>query len=325
MALADQIANLQSAEASERQAISTAATRIDQGFAALQAQITAVGADSPALQTIIDNIQADTVAISSIALQSVPPLPIPPPSTLESIAVSTPTIPSGGTFTGTVTLTQPAPANGIIVTLEASDPSITLNPGSVTIPEGDSSGAFSGTASEPENQITAMLTASYGGVTQNVAVTIRAAAEMILPESITLSPEELVGGGVLSGVIALSDFVVGDTTVELTSSDPSVPVVNVDFLDKTKQASFTVTTLDVSSDTTVTLTATLNGTSVTAEVTVLIPATVPVETPEPFTPDSPAPFETTEPTPGPLPTEQVPVPTTEPNPGTAKVPISKNG
>jgi hypothetical protein len=150
MALADQITNLQQAEASERQAISTAASRIDAGFATLIAELAAGGVDSSAINDIISNMQQDTAAIASIALQSAPPLPITPAAVLNSILVSSATLPGNSEFTGTVELSAPAPEGGFTVALSSSDPSVVLDPLVVTIAEGDESGPFTGTAETVE-------------------------------------------------------------------------------------------------------------------------------------------------------------------------------
>src|SRR5262249_32243362 len=71
-----------------------------------------------------------------------PPGSPPPPPSLSSLTLSSSTVPSGGTVTGTLRLTSPAPAGGAVVTLQGSMEGQVIVPQSVTIPAGSISATF---------------------------------------------------------------------------------------------------------------------------------------------------------------------------------------
>lgn len=72
-----------------------------------------------------------------------------PPASLSSLTLSQASVPSGGTVTGTLKLTSPAPAGGAVVTLQGSMEGEVIVPQSVTIPAGSISGTFT-TSPAPE-------------------------------------------------------------------------------------------------------------------------------------------------------------------------------
>jgi hypothetical protein len=69
----------------------------------------------------------------------------PPPPSLSSLTLSSSTVLSGGTVTGTLRLTSPAPAGGAVVTLQGSMEGQVIVPQSVTIPAGSISATFTTT------------------------------------------------------------------------------------------------------------------------------------------------------------------------------------
>ena len=71
-----------------------------------------------------------------------PPGSPPPPPSLSSLTLSSSTVPSGGTVTGTLRLTSPAPAGGAVVRLQGSMEGQVIVPQSVTIPAGSISATF---------------------------------------------------------------------------------------------------------------------------------------------------------------------------------------
>ena len=68
-----------------------------------------------------------------------------PPASLSSLTLSQSSVPAGGTVTGTVRLTSPAPAGGAVVTLQGSMEGQVIVPPSVTVPAGSISANFSTT------------------------------------------------------------------------------------------------------------------------------------------------------------------------------------
>lgn len=63
-----------------------------------------------------------------------------------------------------VMLSHPAPAGGVTVTLTTGAPSLVGLPGSVFIPEGGSSRAFTFTTSNVQNNVVVAIFGSFNGV-----------------------------------------------------------------------------------------------------------------------------------------------------------------
>ena len=74
-----------------------------------------------------------------------PPGSPPPPPSLSSLTLSSSTVLSGSTVTGTLRLTSPAPAGGAVVRLQGSMEGQVIVPQSVTIPAGSISATFTTT------------------------------------------------------------------------------------------------------------------------------------------------------------------------------------
>ena len=77
------------------------------------------------------------------------------------------------TATATVTLTASAPTGGAVVTLSSSAPTIASVPASVVVPAGATSASFTVTTAKVAKNAFATFSASYGGVTKSVSVTIK--------------------------------------------------------------------------------------------------------------------------------------------------------
>jgi uncharacterized repeat protein (TIGR03803 family) len=67
---------------------------------------------------------------------------------IASFAFSPNPVPPGGSTTGTVTLSAPAPAGGLIVDLSNTNAALVTVPASVTVPAGATQATFAGTASQ---------------------------------------------------------------------------------------------------------------------------------------------------------------------------------
>jgi hypothetical protein len=86
-----------------------------------------------------------------------------------------PRVKSGDTFRGTVTTIGAAPSGGIVVFLALNCPAEYLSvPGTVSIPEGESSAEFEGSAGTVKSEVTGQVTAQYKG-------TVLAASTIISP------------------------------------------------------------------------------------------------------------------------------------------------
>jgi uncharacterized repeat protein (TIGR03803 family) len=93
------------------------------------------------------------------------------PPTLTALKLSPATVGPGGSSTGTVTLSGPAPVGGLIVSISSSSTKVTA-PAKVTIAAGQTSASFSvkTTKTTPAGSVT--LTATQAGVSQAATLTV---------------------------------------------------------------------------------------------------------------------------------------------------------
>ena len=89
---------------------------------------------------------------------------------LETVFLSNSVSVAGTQVQGTVTLTAPAPAGGLAVSLASSSPAASL-PGSVVVPPGRTTATFP-IEIGPRQPLTATITASLAGVTRTASLTI---------------------------------------------------------------------------------------------------------------------------------------------------------
>jgi DNA-binding beta-propeller fold protein YncE len=105
--------------------------------------------------------------LGGLALQANPPI-VPNSYTLNPLT----TIGAGVTTTATVTLNQPAPAGGAVLTLSVSDPKAAKVPSTVTVPAGQSSVSFAVQGSGVSTATTVTLTAAYNGGAASATLTV---------------------------------------------------------------------------------------------------------------------------------------------------------
>jgi hypothetical protein len=108
---------------------------------------------------------------------------------LSALTINPSTVTTGQASTATVTLTNPAPPGGIVVTLSSSKGSVASVPTNVSIAAGNS-GASAAITTGPVTTSTAVtLSAVYSGVTKTA--------------NITVNPVPVLAGPALSGIAAL--------------------------------------------------------------------------------------------------------------------------
>jgi len=155
-----------------------------------------------------------------------PPGSPPPPPSLSSLTLSSSTVPSGGTVTGTLRLTSPAPAGGAIVRLQGSMEGQVIVPQSVTIPAGSISGTFTTTAA-PETAFPrwVFIQGSYGtsGGLQARILEIDPAPGPATVLAIGPASQDVIGGNSGRASVALViPAPVGGGVVSLTTDNPSI-------------------------------------------------------------------------------------------------------
>jgi hypothetical protein len=149
-----------------------------------------------------------------------------PPPSLSSLKLSQAAVPSGGTVTGTVTLTSPAPAGGAVIPLQGSLSGQVMTPASVTVPAGSTTATFN---TSPAPQVNAsqwvFISGIYGQSNGQQARILRIDPS---PGPATLwamgpASQDLIGGHSGQASVGLvMPAPAGGGVVNLTTDNPSV-------------------------------------------------------------------------------------------------------
>jgi hypothetical protein len=91
---------------------------------------------------------------------------------LASLALNPATVKGGTSSRGTVTLSGPAPAGGVVVTLASGTAAMAQVPRTLTIPAGAESRTFTVKTKHVSANSTVIISASYAGVLRKAAVTV---------------------------------------------------------------------------------------------------------------------------------------------------------
>lgn len=189
------------------------------------------------------------------------------PASLSGLSLSPNRLVGGVGTTGTVKLTGPAPAGGIVVALKTNK-SVCHLPASVLVPAGASSTTFAVTTDPVAIVTTVGVTATYKSGS-------RQASMQLLPllKSVNCKPNVIIGGKTAVGTITLNDVApAGGVDVSVSSSDGALIVpASVHVAAGTNGAAFNATSVSVSAAALVTVTASLAGASAVTNVTVKPP------------------------------------------------------
>ena len=155
-----------------------------------------------------------------------PPGSFPPPPSLSSLTLSSSTVLSGSTVTGTLRLTSPAPGGGAVVRLQGSMEGQVIVPQSVTIPAGSISATFT-TTPAPETPFPrwVFIQGSYGtsGGLQARILEIDPAPGPATVLAIGPASQDLIGGNSGRASVALViPAPAGGGVVSLTTDNPSI-------------------------------------------------------------------------------------------------------
>lgn len=176
-----------------------------------------------------------------------------------------------------VTLSSPAPAGGITVTLTSSNPAV-VNPlasisisgnKAMSIPAGSiSSSPFQVATSVVASTTTVNLTASALGMTSVVTITVKPATVM----AVSLGQTSVTGGSnAISNVVWLDGPApAGGVTITLSSSDPAAqPPSTVQVAEGSSSSNtFIIKTTQVATTTVATISAALNGVTKSENLTI---------------------------------------------------------
>ena len=177
---------------------------------------------------------------------------------LASFSVSPNSTIGGATAHGTVTLTGPAYAGGVVVSLSSSNSSAAVVPSNVTVPAGATKATFNVSTMPVASATPVTITANSGGSIKSTTLTVTAP----VLSSLSLAPSTVVGGAGSTGTVKLTGATPsGGISVSLRSSNPSVATVSssVTVASGASSATFNIDTTSVSSSTSVTMTANLSA------------------------------------------------------------------
>lgn len=190
---------------------------------------------------------------------------------VTSVALSPTSAQGGNTVTGTVTISEPAPVGGTIVSLSSNNAAATVG-SSVTVPANATSVNFNVTTSVVGSDTPFTITATLNGLPATANGTVIAGAPPTL-STLTLSKASVVSASSdsVSGTVTLSGPAAADTPVSLSSSVTTAATVpaTVTVLAGNSTANFAITPVAVTSTKSTVITATLNAVSKTATLTVL--------------------------------------------------------
>lgn len=175
---------------------------------------------------------------------------------------------SGGSVTGTVTLSAAAPAGGLAVTLSSGHATVAV-PASVTVPAGQTSATFTATATIVSADTNVIVSATHAAVTKTAGLLVQTARL----QRATLIPRRIGGGGAIKGTVSLTAPAPSQFVVTLTSADSSLVTVpqSVTVQARATSATFEVKTQPVTAEKLVAVTAEAAGVTKTAAVVLTPP------------------------------------------------------
>jgi len=179
------------------------------------------------------------------------------------------TIEGSTTATGHVFIFDPAPAGGAVVTLSSSKPGLAKVPARVTVPAGENLATFPVTTMQVPKQTTVTISGTFpAGFTQSAPLTLLPSP---VPAAVTLNPDTVQGGRPSIGTVTLSRAAKPPgVVVALASDNPTVATVpaSIRIPAGATSGNFTVTTLAPPLDAVANISASLNGLTQTATLTV---------------------------------------------------------
>ncbi len=244
----------------------------------------ATSADFPITTTAVTASVTDAIMASySGGSQNATLTVTPPPAVITpiSLTVSPASVGGGAPSVGTVTLSGPAPAGGLSVTLTSSAPAAATVPTTAPIPQGAVSATFPIKTVAVTTTVPVTLSAALNGGMQTAVLTVEAPTL----QRITLTPTTVLGGAGASLALTLTyPAPAGGATITLTSDNPAAALPAMVLIPEGQMAAtVAITTSAVAVTTDVNLTASYNSVTKKSILTVqaalleglsLAPATV---------------------------------------------------
>jgi hypothetical protein len=195
---------------------------------------------------------------------------------LSSVSLSPATVQGGATASATVTLTAPAPSGGAVVAFSSSNTAAVTVPATMTVPAGVNSRVVPTfvSTSPVTSTTTSVVSATYNGVTRTATMTVTPPPPPQpggALDSLSLSPATVQTGTVRTSATLFFTALTptGGATVSLVSSNTSIATVpaTVTVPANSSTGAFEVT-INPSAAGTATISATYNGVTRSALLTV---------------------------------------------------------
>lgn len=183
---------------------------------------------------------------------------------LSSFTIAPTTISAGEKATGTVTISSPAPAGGVVVKLKSSDSKAVTIPNQVIVPAGASVGSFEILAKTTALDSTVTITASRGPKDLTKTVLVKG-----VTFTLAIDPTSVIGGvGNATGTLTISSPApLGGVTFNLSSSIVNAKVPATVTVPKgATSVTFAITTTSVSSTKVAHISAKLGATTQKADL-----------------------------------------------------------
>jgi hypothetical protein len=176
-------------------------------------------------------------------------------------------VPGGSPAIGTVTLSAAAPSGGLVVALSSGNTSLVTVPASITVPAGQTSANFTANTQPVTQTTSVVISASSGGTTVTTTMFLVVSTAVA---SVTLNPSTVVGPASSTGTVTLRSAATGDAVVELASSNTTLATVPFSVVVPSGQTSttFTVNAAQVTSASTVVISATRENVTQSATLTI---------------------------------------------------------
>lgn len=190
---------------------------------------------------------------------------VPPKLTTASLDPSS--VAGGKSSTGKVVLDGAAPAGGVVVTLSSNNASATV-PSTVTVAAGATSATFTVNTSGVANTVTATITVASGGLSGSLPLAITPATL----SAVSFNPTSISGGAPCQGTVTLNGNAPPSGAVVTLSVVKNLPGVSVPSTvtipANASSANFSVTSQPVSTDETLSLTASYGGQKASGSLTI---------------------------------------------------------
>jgi WD40 repeat protein len=210
------------------------------------------------------NITATAGTVTKMATVTINPST---PPWLTALTAAPAVVVGGAAVTGTVTLNTVAPPGGSTISLASKDPAASV-PASVPVPAGSTSATFPITTHAVSAQTPVVITATYRGGTLGALLVVRppALANVVMPQAAVTGGRTTNANQVRLSVPAPA----GGITVALTSANPTVAAVPATVLVPAGAAfaTFSITTTYVTAVTQAVISASYNGVTRQATLTV---------------------------------------------------------